>query len=358
MKSKSIILYIFILLVFFKSEDSNAQKNKEEYSIYLIGDCGKNNFTGTNLLNLKKEITANPNSTVLFLGDNIYPSGLHFEDKNSILKINAQLAIVENYQGKAFFIPGNHDWAAQKKSGYQTILNQQKYIDTFLLNHSLLKNKNSGIFFPKDALPGPSSFLISEKLRLIIIDTQWFLHAFKKGKKLSSKETEKQFYHELDSLLTLSDKNNEHVIIAGHHPLLTNGKHAKPKALARFIVNYIPPFQLIGLAGIYRLLSQDIDHHKYKKMRSNLIAIFNKHNNVHYVSGHEHNIQLFKENNVNYIVSGSGSKVSALRTKKRFIPSYENDKQQGFIQLKLSKDNTFTTILVDETGNAIQIMNY
>ncbi|MBL7883719.1 MAG: hypothetical protein JNL69_06595, partial [Bacteroidia bacterium] len=217
---------------------------------------------------------------------------------------------------------------------------------------------NNGVFFPKDGLPGPCSFLLSERLRLIIIDTQWFLHAFKKGKNNSKKETEKIFYNQLDSLLTLSDKNNEQVIVAGHHPLLTNGNHAKPKKISRFIVHYIPPFQLVGLAGIYRLLSQDIDHKKYKSMRKNLIAIFNHHTNIHYVSGHEHNIQLFKDKNVKYLVSGSGSKTSNFRQKKLFTPFFEEDKKLGFIQLKTSTDNAITTIVIDESGNSVEINNY
>jgi hypothetical protein len=247
--------------------------------------------------------------------------------------MQSQLDMLKLYHGQAYFIPGNHDWDAQKRNGMKVLHNQQLYVDSFLRNQSSIENKLIGSFYPKDGLPGPHSILVADKLRLIIIDTQWFLHAFKKNTIGSRKNTENVFYEKLDSMLLDSKNKNERVIIAGHHPIYTNGQHSKKMQPLRFLVNYVPPFQLFGFAGLYRLFSQDIDSKKYKKFRKNILALFDKYDNLIYVSGHGHNMQYFVQGNDKYIVSGSGSKLSQLQKKKRFDSKWENDQSTGFIRL-------------------------
>ena len=54
----------------------NMGNNKIIYSVYLIGDAGMHPEPGPALILLQKELLANPQSAVVFLGDNIYPTGL------------------------------------------------------------------------------------------------------------------------------------------------------------------------------------------------------------------------------------------------------------------------------------------
>src|SRR5687768_11597733 len=101
---KSIILYLFI----FFSVLLQAQ-NDSLYSVYLIGDTGDNIVPGKALLMLKEQLVKDSNSTVVFLGDNVYPNGLRKNNPNSVKCLESQLQLLSNYKGKAFFIPGNHD---------------------------------------------------------------------------------------------------------------------------------------------------------------------------------------------------------------------------------------------------------
>jgi len=328
----------FFILFYLAVLSSLAQEKK--YSVYLIGDAGEHTQPHEALLKLKQELNNDEKSSVLFLGDNVYPSGLNLKDSNSILRMNAQLNMLKSYHGQAYFIPGNHDWDAQKRKGNKILYDQQLYVDSFLRNQSTIENKLNGSFYPKDGLPGPHSVLLADKLRLIIIDTQWFLHVFKKNTVGSKKNTEKMFFEKLDSLLMHSKNNHEQVIISGHHPLYTNGQHSKKMQPLRFIVNYVPPFQLFGLAGLYRLFSQDIDSRHYKQFRKKIALLFDKYDHLIYVSGHDHNMQYFRIGNDKYIVSGSGSKLSHLKKKKRFESKWENDQSTGFIRLDFYTDGS------------------
>lgn len=321
---------LFILLLFLIGANLSAQNN--QHAIYLIGDAGQDTKTGAALLMLKNELLKNPNSTVLFLGDNVYPEGLVLSDTNTVLRLKSQLDILKEYKGNIFFIPGNHDWAAQKRAGWQRLNMQQQFVEAFIKDSTTALNRNTYSFLPQGALPGPHSVVVSKGIRIIFIDTQWFLHFHKKNKTESIKKTKNQFYKSLDSLLNYSKQNNERVIIAAHHPIYTNGSHSMKKQPLRFIINYTP-FKLFGWLGMDRLLSQDIDAASYKKMRKNLLAIINKYDNISYVSGHDHNMQYFLVNRNSFIVSGCGSKLSAFSKKKRFESVFQADDKIGFIKM-------------------------
>lgn len=335
---KVFLKLIFLLLPF--TLFSQAEKG---YSVYLIGDAGEDTISGKALLMLKDELLNDPNSTVVFLGDNIYPSGLKLNDRHSELCIQSQLNILKKYKGRAYFIPGNHDWNAQKRNGLARIKDEGVYIDNFLKERSLIKNKDDHSFLPGNGLPGPSTVMLDEKLRLIIIDTQWFLHFYKKNKVSSIKQTRFLFYKHLDSLLTYSGNNQEQVIIAGHHPMFTNGAHSRKAQPFRFLVNY-SPFQIFGLMGLNRLFSQDLSQPRYRRMKKRMMNSFNQHDNIVYASGHDHNLQFFKEKSNKYIVSGCGSKTEHFR-KQRFPSVYQDDSKAGFVKLEYFPNKKMRTTI-------------
>ena len=334
---KSVLKLFFVLLSFSLSAQIN-----QPFNVYLIGDAGEDTVSGKALLMLKDELLSHPNSAVIFLGDNVYPEGLKANDKRSASHLRSQLEILKEYKGQVYFIPGNHDWQAQRANGLQILKNQQEYVDAYLKNNSTIANKNTASFLPENGLPGPETVMLTPKLRLIIIDTQWFLHLFKKNKIGTKSNTKKVFYARLDSLLHLAKQNQEQIIITAHHPVFTNGQHSKSKQPMRFLINYTP-FQLFGLLGIDRLFSQDMAQPRYKKMRIQLLKLFDQYENIIYASGHDHNLQCFKHGSNRYIVSGAGSKLSHLRKKKKFDSLFQDDSKTGFIKVEYHSDGNHTT---------------
>lgn len=336
---KFILRFIF-LFSFFSAYAQEANKHK----VYLVGDAGEDTIPGKALLMLKDELIANSNSSVIFLGDNVYPSGLKKNNKESVLHLESQLQILKEYKGNVFFIPGNHDWQAQKRNGQKILKDQEGYVEDYLKKNSSVLNKEKTTFLPKDGLPGPETVMLEDYLRLIIIDTQWFLHFYKKNYIGSKKETKELCYKRLDSLLAFAKTNNEQVVIAAHHPIYSNGQHGRPKQPFRFSIN-CTPLQIFGLLGLNRLYSQDLSGPRYRRMRKKMLSCINKYDNIVYASGHEHNLQCFKNKSNRFIISGSGSKRSKLMYRKRFDSVFQDDKTTGFIKLEYTEDKYKSTTI-------------
>jgi hypothetical protein len=334
------ILLILLLSPSFLAAQNN-EKNVVLYSVYLIGDCGNDTLPGKALQLLKHDISPRTNSTVIFLGDNVYPRGLE-KNRLSEKKLLSQMSIFKGYFGTVYFIPGNHDWHAQKWKGYRIIRHQEEFVNAYFRDSlASVRNHHTGVFFPKGALPGPQTFLLLNGIRLVMMDTQWFLqHQFfhrvgsEKGKNF--KETSETFFYHLDSILKNSREKNEKVILAAHHPMYNNGEHSRPRQPLRFLVNYTP-FQIFGLLGLNRWLMQSMPQPRYKKMREKILSVVEKYPNVIYASGHEHNLQYFKGTPNRHIISGSGSKLSKLR-KENFPAAFSDDQRNGFFRVDFMMD--------------------
>lgn len=329
--------FIFFLLFLLSANIKLlAQPEKITHTVYLIGDAGKDTSTGKALQLLQQQLIIHSNSTVIFLGDNVYPRGFILNDNNSRKRLLSQLKILKEYRGNVFFIPGNHDWKAGRYKGLKTIKDEAEFVKTYLKENTGVKNKHALTFLPENGFPGPESQKLAEKLRLIIIDTQWWLHFYPVGKNGTRKHTKEEFFIKLDSLLQLAKLNNEQVIIAGHHPLYSNGSHSKSRQPWRFIINYTP-FQVFGMMGMNKFLVQDIPEIRYARMRKKLLEVIDKHNNIIYAAGHEHNLQYFKENNNRYIVSGAGSKKSEIKQDK-YKCLFIDGKKTGFFKIDYFED--------------------
>ena len=336
---KFLVKLFFVLFPF-----TIASQIIQPYSVYLIGDAGEDTIPGKALMMLKEELLIHPNSAVIFLGDNVYPSGLIADNKTSVKHLESELQILNDYKGQVYFLPGNHDWQAQGPKGLKRLADQQTYVEAYLKNKTATINKNNSTFLPQNGLPGPETVMLENKLRLIIIDTQWFLHYYKKNKIQSKKHTKQLFYSRLDSLLVLAKHNDEKVIITAHHPMFTNGRHSKSMQPWRFLVNKTP-LQILGLIGLNRLFSEDLPQPRYKKMRNRMLKSFNQYDNIIFASGHDHNLQCFKEGSNHYIVSGSGSKKTPLQKNKKFDSVFQDDTKTGFVKIQYAADGTHTTIV-------------
>lgn len=330
------------------------------YSIFLIGDAGEPPKGGKNLvLNpLQKQLKqAEKNSSIIFLGDNVYPKGLSNVDepnrKNDENRLADQLNIIKNYEGKPFIIPGNHDWQQGGKKGWEYIKNQEKFVSEFL--------QREDVFYPKGGCPTPHEVILNEEITAVILDTQWWLHPWKKPEETSDCEV-KTLEDMLLSVNDILDRNrHKKVLVVGHHPMYSHGSHGGYFTFQDHIFPFhelgvFVPLPAIGsIYPLYRSLAgdiQDIPHPKYKQMRNGLVDIFKQYKNVIYANGHEHNLQLIQRDSINYITSGAGSKNTPVKMGKdsKFATS-----QIGFARLDFYDDKTLLTFVSGDGDNGTEL---
>jgi len=154
-----------------------ASLDSVDYSFYLIGDAGESKTSNHVLAALKSKLdSASQNTSLLFLGDNIYPKGMPKENSknrhDAENSINNQLAVTKNFKGKVTFIPGNHDWYR----GLEGLKRESDYIEKNL--------KNNTVFFPSNACP-IEQIKINSQISIILIDSQWYLENWDKNPKIN-----------------------------------------------------------------------------------------------------------------------------------------------------------------------------
>ncbi len=274
-----------------------------EFSIFLIGDAGapERDTAEANLLLLQRALLhAGERSAVVFLGDNIYPSGLppltHPNRSDAERRIDAQLAIVEDFEGRVVFVPGNHDWGGAGLGGDRNALRRQEaYIESHL--------DRGDTFLPNRGYPGPEVVALGDDIALVAIDTQWWLEDEKIYGNTGTYqlESEGEFLLELDDVLWRYA--HKHLVVVAHHPIFTNGEHGGHfQGLRSLFTGEMFSRRYLGTP-------QDLSNLKYRHLRKGLLDVFQHHRDLVYAAGHDHSLQHFHHNDQHYIVSGSGSKL-------------------------------------------------
>lgn len=128
-----------------------AQTDSVVSRLWLVGDAGLLKKGRNPQLELLRQLNLlDGKSTVLFLGDNIYPTGLpDSQSRNYPLKkaiLDKQIDLVKNTQARVYILPGNHDWKEGRNKGWEQVIHQYKYVQSLGLTN---------VFFcRKTAVPG------------------------------------------------------------------------------------------------------------------------------------------------------------------------------------------------------------
>lgn len=299
--------------------DKNKYPVKENisYSLFLVGDAGDAAISSAVFSHLKKDISSmGSQSAVVNLGNNAYPVGLPDKINKRRGKaeetLDTQIETFKNYKGEVFFIPGNHDWAKGKQSGYLNLLNQERYLN---------ERMNRQVFFPENGCPGPVEISLSDTLVLVMIDSQWFFQNHYKPlseEDCGIEDEEDVFLQLRDILRRNKDKS---IVVASHHPLYSIGTHG-----GRFnpwlnifpltVLNdnlFIPlPGFIYTAARKYFGHIQDLPHPRYKQYVESLTEVLQEFPDVVFTAGHEHNLQYAQKDDLHHIISGAASKTSEI----------------------------------------------
>ncbi|WP_162150098.1 metallophosphoesterase [Saccharicrinis fermentans] len=303
------------------------QNKQPVHTLFLVGDAGKldDHTTGKNFVldAVGKDLlsTSNP-TTLVFLGDNIYPWGMPPKDKNDRAsmekKINASLELAKYCNGNTFFIPGNHDWKRGQKKGLKAVKRQEKYIEKYFEDDFEHKVK----MYPGDGCGDPKEIKIHKDLVFVFIDSQWWLQNWEEEKSINKGcdiKTRADLLQRMEEIFL--DHKNDEIVVLMHHPIKSNGEHGGHFSWKHHLFplhemkNLWIPLPVIGsVIPFYRKTTgniQDIANKKYQELAN---GINNKALelgiDVIFASGHEHSLQYFEDHDLRYIVSGSGSKLN------------------------------------------------
>lgn len=299
-----------------KAEDEAPLNDEIEHAFYFIGDGGMSS-TERNDLYFKKfqeELSlADENTTVLFLGDNIYEKGMpkkdHPDRKSAEKILDAQIDLVRNFEGQPIFIPGNHDYYS---NGAKGLKRESKYITR--------KLNNKDAFLPNDGCP-LEKVDISKDIVLIIVDSQWYLENWDNEPTINDDcdiKTRDQFFYEFEGLIKKNAAKT--TLIAMHHPMFSNGPHGGQFSMRQQLYpsNGNFPLPVVGsIINILRktggILSQDLQNSMYLDLKKRIVTLSQKSQKAIFVSGHEHSLQYIYKDNKPQIISGAGSKYSPAR---------------------------------------------
>lgn len=288
-------------------------------SLFLIGDAGKPAPEGDPVLaELSRQGAGAPRaSAIVFLGDNLYPRGLPAADAPERAKmerrLEAQIEVSRQSGLKAYFIPGNHDWARMGAEGWDAVRRSEEFI----------RERGGGLAsqIPSGGCPGPESVDVGDAFRLLLIDTEWWLHkpGFPKPVDPSSTcaaDSEAEVTARLAGML--EQNGGRQVIVAGHHPLATAGEHGGhfPVTMHLFPLRAVKkwlwiPLPVLGsiypIARANGITSQDLSGGANQRMREALGRAMAAHPPLLYAAGHDHNLQVFRGPFARYsVVSGAG----------------------------------------------------
>ncbi len=338
--------FLLPLVVFF-CFNCTAQDSLQA-RIVLIGDAGQLIKGHAPVVSgARKTVPFDNKTTVVFLGDNLYKTGLpddatpNYAERKAAL--DSEIIIARGTNAKVYFIPGNHDWEDGGRQGYERIVRQQQYVDNY--------GEKNVKFYPEDGCPGPVEVNITPEVVLLIIDSQWWVHPYDKPGIESDcpYKTKEEVLTQIGDILSKNSKKL--VLIVFHHTIRSYGIHGGYFTLKQYIFpftdvfkNAYVPLPIIGtIYPITRSVfgtSEDMKHPLYAQFINDMNNVVKGHQNVIFASGHEHSLQLIKDTGYYYIVSGGGSKATRVSPNKHKL--FGTDKY-GFVTLDISKNKDVNT---------------
>lgn len=328
--------------------DPLADNDSVVTRLILIGDGGLPEPEGEPVLTaLERELAADPEHTlVVWLGDNVYPVGLADtatdEGRVGLAILRSELGPIRRAGAKGLMIPGNHDWANGAPEGWSNVVRQERLVND--------EGDGAVAMEPREGCPGPVVLDIGPLLRLVVLDTQWWLHASTRpGPDRCTPGTEEAV---VDSLrIALGTAGDRRAVVVAHHPLASGGGHGGYFDWPTYVFPLHPWARQAGLFA-----RQDVTGREYRAMSAALARAFVPNRPLVYAAGHEHNLQVFRRDPAQYmLVSGAG--IYGHTSPTRSITGTRYTRQaSGWQRLTFLNDGRvrLAVIVVDAQGNATE----
>lgn len=333
----------------FLSRQAAVAIDREEdpvHRLILIGDGGDPFPADPTLAALGRWGDTRPRqTTVLFLGDNVYPAGLRESDRPRGERILRQQ--IDATEAHKIFLPGNHDWGFSPRAAIQTgtLRNEQEFIAAHAQEGAEL--------LPEDGCPGPvaknlvpAGGGLSRGLTVLIVDFHWWLLPEEQRPECPGIPDTEAFLDRLRS--ELASRADETVVVAAHHPLRSGGTHG---GLTRgFWID-------VGAGLYYRLYGplQDLWEPGYAQMVRVVSEVLAEVPPLAFAAGHDHSLQILEGGDAArlMVVSGAASarKITDVAAIDETLFAHSHP---GFVVLDFFRDERagdLVLVRVVETGH-------
>ena len=316
------------------------QNLEKRHTLFMLGDAGKANEQQRKVLALmetKMNAVKSP-KTLVYLGDNAYEKGLPPESdtaayQQAVSYLQPQIDLANRTKTRAYAVAGNHDWAL----GIEALNRQENYWED--------EHGHDDVFLPKAGKNDPEEIVLNDDLVLVLIDTEWYMHNWNKTPEVNvDGEIKSRTEFMIEFLDALTDNRSKDIVVAMHHPLVDGGPHGGYFTANELLFPFrdlndklFVPLPLIGpiLRGNLGL-PQDLSHRRYAEMIAEFEEISNQLNNVVFVAGHSHNMQMgHTPSGLKQIVVGSGAKREAVHVGDNIDFGMG---EGGFVQLDMYED--------------------
>jgi hypothetical protein len=320
-----------------------AAASEIETSVFLIGDAGEPEPDDPVLEAARRQAAVvSRQNVIVFLGDNVYPSGLpdstHPDWPELARRLIAQVEVVADAGASGYFVAGNHDWG----HGFDGLMRQGRLIEREAGGRAQL--------LPAPGCPGPAVVDVGARLRLVLLDTQWWFRFDRPAdSSLACSVVAPQMV--TDSIrAVLGGAGWRHVIVAAHHPLESGGPHGGKFdwtwhlfPLRRLVGWLWLPLPVIGSAyplarqaGIKR---QDLTSGTYRAFRDSMRSAFAEHPPLVYAAGHEHNLQVIEHRGgAQYLVVSGAGYYSHTNPAYGIDGSLYAARRSGFVRIDVMRD--------------------
>jgi hypothetical protein len=346
-------------------------------AVFLIGDAGAprlpirdtGELVDPVLLNLRDDVREQTERlgeghvTVVFLGDNVYWDGLPLEGERGRRQgeriLEAQIAA--SNPASAIFVMGNHDWHIEGPLGWERVLAQRRFLETFTPRVATR---------PLAGCAGPDHIDIGETLRFVFMDPIGYGHLLdlpEEHKQHCPDRTFEEAY--LDLAAEFDHPEGRHVVLALHHPLVTAGPHGGHFTWKQHLfplTDFWPwawvPLPVIGSA--YPLSRQlgitgtDATSRAYRRSIARIYRATRPRVPSVFAGGHEHSLQVHRDAlGAYYLVSGSGSQADRVEPMESAMLA---EASKGYMRIDLHADGALgvTVLALRDGKNAEPIFRH
>ncbi|WP_405222712.1 metallophosphatase [Dokdonia sp. Asnod1-B02] len=292
---KSPLLCALLLVSYF------ATAQQLETSIFVTANTGNTDDQAV-LTKINNEAKTLSNSQLLILGNAVSDNGF---TKGASAEIASQLEILESFNGKVIFTPGQNEWVA---NGHRDV----RKIEAFIQENSKSK------FYPDKGCPIKKAN-ITDNVVLITVDSQWYLEDWNDHIYLNENcdiKNRTDFFLEFESMIKKSQ--GKIIMVAMHHPVFSNSNEG-----------------FISRTGGTSL--HDFQNKQNRKFRNRLVTLARQTEDLIFISGRDKNLQYINKHGVSQIISGAAGKTrkASVKGDKDFASS-----ENGYARIDVFKNGT------------------